>query len=68
VLSARISPASPKLSVLAAPISVAAGEASEASARAASLCGMVTFAPTKPSAGRAMVSSGKSAGGMRIAA
>ncbi len=66
MLSARISPPS-KLSVLAAPISVAAAEASPASASAASLCGMVTLAPTKPSAGSARVSSGKSAGGISIA-
>ena len=41
------------VSVFAAPISRAASLASSASASAACLCGIVTFAPTKPGAARA---------------
>ena len=50
VFSAAIEPSSPKLSVFAAPISRAASEALVASASAACLCGIVTFAPRKPAA------------------
>ena len=66
MLAALTSPPS-KLSVFAAPISVAAAEASPASASAASLWGMVTLAPTNPSAASARVSSVKSAAGISIA-
>ena len=50
VFSAAIAPPGAKLSVLAAPISRAASLALSASASAACLWGIVTFAPTKPAA------------------
>ena len=61
VLSALMRP-SAKLSVLAAPMASAAGLTSSASARAASLCGIVTFAPTYPEAGSARTVSANSSG------
>ena len=51
VFSAAIVPSAANVSVLAAPISRAAVEACVASASAACLCGIVTFAPTKPAPG-----------------
>ena len=52
-----------KLSVLAAPIARAAGEARSAIASAACLCGIVTLAPTNPDAGSARTVSPSSSGG-----
>ena len=48
VLSARIAPSTPNVSVFAAPIARAAGDASPASASASSLCGIVTLTPANP--------------------
>ena len=45
-------PSSANVSVLAAPIARAAAVAASASASAASLCGIVTLAPTKPGGGQ----------------
>ena len=56
VLSARMAP-SANVSVLAAPIS-------STRRSAASLCGIVTFAPTKPAGPRALTVSANSSGGM----
>ena len=66
VLSARMrSPR--KVRVLAAPICRAASEASSATRSAASLCGIVTLAPTYPSPARARTRSSNSAGSRSIA-
>ncbi len=62
VFSASISPWA-KLSVLAAPIAVAAGLAESASARAACLWGMVTLSPRYPAAGSARTVSSNRSGG-----
>ncbi len=64
VLSAWIAsvPAS-KLSVLAAPMACARTLAVVARASAASLCGIVTFAPTNPAPGSARTVSANSSGG-----
>ena len=62
MLSASMRP-SVNVSVLAAPIAVAGGGASVASASAASLCGMVTLAPTKPACGSARTVSANRCGG-----
>ncbi len=66
VFSAAIRPPE-KLSVLAAPIASAASEASSASSSAATLCGTVTLAPTKPSLASRRTSAAKSAGATSIA-
>ena len=66
MFSAAIRPPE-KLSVLAAPIARAASEASAASSSAATLCGTVTFAPTKPSASILRRSCSKSWGATSIA-
>ena len=66
VFSAAIRPPA-KLSVLAAPIARAASEASSASSSAATLCGTVTLAPTKPSAAIPRTSASNSAGATSIA-
>jgi hypothetical protein len=63
VFSAAIVPSGRKLSVLAAPIWSAAALALSASARAAALCGNVTFAPTNPAGPSARTISANSAGG-----
>ena len=62
MLSALIRPPV-KVSVLAAPIASTAGLTSSASSRAASLCGIVTFAPAYPEPGSARTVSAKSGGG-----
>ena len=62
MLSAVTAPPGAKVSVLAAPMARAASVASSASARAASLCGIVTFAPAKPTPGRARTVSRRSSG------
>jgi hypothetical protein len=62
VFSAAIEPSAAKLSVLAAPISRAAGLLVVASASAACLCGIVTLAPRKPAPYRARTVSSKASG------
>ena len=61
VLSAWILPSLRKISVLAAPISAARSVMMSARPRIVSLCGMVTFSPTKPSRGRMWSASLRSA-------
>jgi hypothetical protein len=56
-------PASPNVSVLAAPIALAAGVRSTARSCAASLWGAVTLAPLKPEPGSARTVSAKRSGG-----
>lgn len=64
VLAAWIAPDSAsKVSVFAAPISRAAAVDASASASAASLCGIVTLAPTNPAAGSPRTVSSKTSGG-----
>ncbi len=63
VLSPWMVPSSRKLSVFTAPISRAASVSSSLSRSAASLCGIVTLAPTNPAAGRPRTVSSKSSGG-----
>jgi hypothetical protein len=57
-----IAPSS-KVSVFAAPIARATSLALSATARAASLCGIVTFAPRKPDPGSARTVSSNRGGG-----
>src|SRR3954469_12654933 len=62
VLSARIAPSGPNVSVFAAPIARASSEASSARASAASLCGIVTLTPANPCAGSPRTVCTKSSG------
>ena len=63
MLSARIAPPDPNVSVFAAPTAAAVADASVASASAASLCGMVTLIPRKPAGASARTVSPKRTGG-----
>lgn len=63
MLAAWIAPSSENVSVLAAPIARAAAVDASASASAASLCGIVTLAPTNPDPGSPRTVSSKTSGG-----
>ena len=63
MFDASIRPSSLKISVFAAPIARALSAASSASASAASLCGIVTFAPRKPAPASARTVSANLPGG-----
>jgi hypothetical protein len=63
VFSAAIVPSAANVSVFAAPIACAASLALSASASAARLCGIVTFAPAKDESPSTRVVSSNSSGG-----
>jgi hypothetical protein len=63
VFSAAMLPSGANINVFAAPIAIAASLGSSASSSAACLCGIVTFAPTKPDAPSERVVSANSCGG-----
>ena len=62
VLRPRIRPSS-NTSVFTAPACRASGSTASQSAKAASLCGMVTFSPAKPAAARPRTAVANRAGG-----